>query len=76
MCPDTVVKDDPRVTKCLTANRESKSIEFKERFVPTDPSQALEVLKDIVAIANSGGGTLAIGITMRGTVAAPTSNPF
>jgi predicted HTH transcriptional regulator len=57
---------DPRITKCLTAKRESKSVEFKEQFQPTDPRQSLEVLKDIVAICNSGGGTLAIGITNDG----------
>jgi hypothetical protein len=57
---------DARVTKSLTAKRESKSIEFKEQFIPTDPRQSLEVLKDIVAISNSGGGTLVIGINNVG----------
>jgi predicted HTH transcriptional regulator len=66
MCPITIAKADSRLTKCLNAKRESKSVEFKELFTPTDASQALEVLKDIVAIANSGGGTLAIGINNAG----------
>lgn len=57
---------DARITKCLTAKRESKAVEFKEQFAPTDPRQALEVLKDIVAISNSGGGTLAVGISNAG----------
>jgi hypothetical protein len=57
---------DPRLAKCLTAKRESKSVEFKEQFLPTDPRQSLEVLKDIVAIANAGGGTLAVGIDNSG----------
>jgi hypothetical protein len=65
MCANTVT-EDPRVTKCLAAKRESKAVEFKQRFEPTDAQQALEVLKDIVAIANSGGGTLAIGINNAG----------
>ena len=60
------VAEDPRITKCLNAKRESKAVEFKEQFLPTDPRQALEVLKDIVAIANSGGGVLAIGINNTG----------
>ena len=59
---------DPRVAKCLSAKRESRAVEFKEAFTPTDPKQALEVLKDVVAIANSGGGTLAIGISNAGQV--------
>ncbi len=58
--------EDARVTKCLAANRESKSVEFKEQFLPSDARQSLEVLKDIVAIANSGGGTLAVGIDNSG----------
>jgi hypothetical protein len=58
--------DDVRISKCLAAKRESKSIEFKEQFLPTDPRQSLEVLKDIVAIANSGGGALTIGIDNSG----------
>ncbi len=58
--------EDARVTKCLTAKRESKAVEFKEQFDPTDNRQALEVLKDIVAICNAGGGTLAIGIDNAG----------
>ena len=57
---------DARVTKCLTAKRESRAVEFKEQFVPTDPRQSLEILKDIVAISNSGGGALAVGIDNAG----------
>ena len=57
---------DPRVTKCLSAKRESRSVEFKEQFAPSDARQCLEVLKDIIAIANSGGGTLAVGIDNAG----------
>lgn len=57
---------DARVTKCLTAKRESKGVEFKAQFDPTDPRQSLEVLKDIVAISNSGGGALAVGINNAG----------
>lgn len=64
--PDSAIQNDPRLTKCLTAKRESKSVEFKQEFLPTDPQQSLEILKDIVALANSGGGTLAIGIDNAG----------
>jgi hypothetical protein len=57
---------DDRILKCLAAKREPKSVEFKEQFEPTDARQSLEVLKDIIAIANSGGGALAIGIDNAG----------
>ena len=67
--------EDPRVTKCLTAKRESRAVEFKEQFDPTDNRQALEVLKDIVAICNAGGGTLAIGIDNAGKVCGSDVQP-
>jgi hypothetical protein len=58
--------EDPRVEKCLSAKRETKSVEFKQELQPGDPAQFLEILKDIIAIANSGGGTLAIGLDNSG----------
>jgi hypothetical protein len=54
--------EDARITRCLAAKRESRTVEFKSEFLPTDAGQAIELLKDIVAIANSGGGALAVGI--------------
>ena len=55
-----------RVEKCLSAKRESKAVEFKESFDPADAGSWCEILKDIVAIANSGGGAIAIGLDSRG----------
>jgi hypothetical protein len=66
---------DARITKCLTAKRESKAVEFKEQFLPTDPRQSLEVLKDIVAISNSGGGTLVVGINNAGVATGADVRP-
>lgn len=63
---DSVIAEDPRVKKCFAAKRESRAVEFKEQFDPADARQSLELLKDIVAISNSGGGTLAIGINNSG----------
>jgi len=53
---------DLLLSRCIAAKRESKSIEFKAQFSPTDPRDSVELLKDIVAIANSGGGAIAIGL--------------
>lgn len=58
---------DSRVEKCLNAKRESKTVEFKESFDPANAGGWCEILKDIVAIANSGGGAIAIGLDSRGT---------
>jgi schlafen family protein len=55
------------IQRALTAKRESKYIEFKEDFDPNSPGQWCEVIKDIVAIANSGGGVVVFGLDNLGT---------
>lgn len=55
------------VPKAAAARRESKYVEFKEQFDPTDNGEWLELLKDIVAIANIGGGAIVIGVRNDGT---------
>ena len=61
-----------RFEKALLATRESKRVEFKEGFDPALPGAWCEVLKDIVSIANSGGGVIIFGLSSRGV---PTGNP-
>ncbi|MBM4017507.1 MAG: ATP-binding protein [Planctomycetes bacterium] len=58
--------------KALLARRESKHVEFKDGFDPTLPGAWCEVIKDIVAIANSGGGFIVFGLNSKGV---PTGNP-
>ena len=55
------------IQKALTADRESKRIEFKREFDPTSRPQWCEVIKDVVAIANSGGGIIVFGLENDGT---------
>jgi hypothetical protein len=54
------------VKKVLNAKRESKSIEFKESLNVDSQGEWLEVIKDMVAIANSGGGVILIGVDNHG----------
>jgi predicted HTH transcriptional regulator len=61
------------IEKALTAKRESKHIEFKEGFDPALGQDWCETIKDIVAIANSGGGILVFGLTSRGV---PVDRPI
>lgn len=51
--------------KALSAKRESKHIEFKHSFDPTSMGEWCEVINDIVAIANSGGGIIVFGLETR-----------
>lgn len=50
----------------LAAKRESKHVEFKESFDPAASADWCELIKDIVAIGNSGGGYLVFGLDSRG----------
>jgi len=60
------------IQKALSAKRESKYIEFKQGFDPTSPREWCELIKDIVAIANSGGGIIVFGL---GNTGIPTEDP-
>src|ERR1039457_6377365 len=57
------------VEKALAAKRESKHIEFKRSFDPASIGEWCEVIKDIVAIANSGGGIIVFGLDSDGVPA-------
>jgi hypothetical protein len=48
------------------AKRESKHIDFKERIDLDQPRDWVEIIKDIVAMANSGGGCILFGVTNNG----------
>jgi hypothetical protein len=54
------------IEKVLSARRESKHIEFKGALDFTAPGAWPEIVKDIVAFANSGGGAIAIGLDNSG----------
>lgn len=52
--------------EALSATRETRSVEFKEGFDPADRRSLCETLKDILALANSGGGVMVIGVDNTG----------
>lgn len=54
------------VDKGLKAKRESKYIDFKRSFDPESMGEWCELIKDIVAMANTGGGAILIGIENNG----------
>lgn len=59
--------EDERLTQARSATHESKALEFKGQFDPTDPRELVEVVKDLVAIANSGGGAIVVGLSTNAT---------
>jgi len=55
------------ILQALKAKRESKRLDFKSRFDVSGPQEWCELLKDIVAMANSGGGLILIGCNNDGS---------
>ncbi len=54
------------VDKGLKARRESKFVDFKRSFDPDSNGEWCELVKDIVAMANSGGGVILVGLDNAG----------
>jgi hypothetical protein len=54
------------VKECLEKTSESKEIEFKSSFDPKDELHVLNIVREIVAIANSGGGYIVFGVDNSG----------
>ncbi len=52
--------------KARHAKRESKYVDFKGRFGVDSSGDWIELVKDIVAMANSGGGVVLIGVKNNG----------
>ncbi|HCI04007.1 TPA: hypothetical protein DE059_03705 [Candidatus Peribacteria bacterium] len=50
------------IQKALKAKRESKTIDFKGSLDLAEPHSWCEIIKDIVAMANSGGGVILVGL--------------
>jgi hypothetical protein len=58
---------DDHLERAKTAKRESKYLDFKESFDPKSDGEWCELLKDLVAMANSGGGVVVVGVKNNGT---------
>ena len=54
------------IEQALGARRESKRVEFKEKF-SSDKRGWCELLKDVFALSNSGGGIILFGVDNTGT---------
>ena len=57
------------VGRAETAEKESKYLDFKSAFDPDSTVEWAEVIKDIVAFANSGGGVIVFGVNDDGSTA-------
>ena len=55
------------IARAQTATSESKSLDFKQEFDLSSAEAWCGIIKDIVAIANSGGGIIVVGLLNDGT---------
>ena len=58
------------------AKRESKYVDFKEQFDPRVEGEWIELIKDFVAMANSGGGVVVVGIRNDGSASGADLRPI
>lgn len=61
-----MLKED--VQSAIEHGSESVSVEYKSTFDPSSNADWVEIVKDIVALANSGGGVIIFGIDDTGNV--------
>jgi hypothetical protein len=61
------------IDRALAAKRESKTVDFKRSFDADGAADWCEIVKDLVAMANSGGGVILIGVEDDGSPAPPGS---
>jgi hypothetical protein len=64
------------IQKAISAKRESKHVEFKRSFDPDSPQDWCEIIKDTIAIANSGGGIILFGVDNVGTPCGAMLDPI
>jgi hypothetical protein len=54
--------------RARNSKKETKQIEFKRGFDPSSNGEWCEIIKDVVAIANSGSGIIVFGVNDDGTL--------
>jgi hypothetical protein len=68
----SIGRHQPSLTdRALHAKRESRTVDFKRSFDPESPGDWCELIKDLVAMANSGGGHILIGVEDAGATGQP-----
>jgi hypothetical protein len=59
--------DAELIAAALSATRARKDVAFKREFLDQAPGAWLELLRDLAAMANSGGGVIVLGLEVDGT---------
>ena len=67
--------EDRRLARAREGKRETQNLDFKEQFDPNSKEHWCEVVKDLVAMANSGGGVIVFGVRDDATPAKTDIGP-
>lgn len=70
------IKMNNLINKAVAAERESRHIDFKSKVDFSEPGTWCELIKDLIAMANSGGGAIVIGCDNSGTPLAGDLSPI
>lgn len=62
-------RQETSIERAQRAKRETRSLDFKECFDPDSAADWTELVKDFMAMANSGGGIIVVGVCNDGTAA-------
>lgn len=57
-----------KVRELLTLGRESAKLDFKRGYDPSSTAEKVEIVKDLVAMANTAGGYIVVGVADDGTL--------
>jgi len=68
-------KSKALLTRASEAKRESKYVDFKGRFDPDVEGEWIELIKDFVAMANTGGGVVVVGVANDGSASGEPVEP-
>jgi hypothetical protein len=71
-----MAKRPSHLERAQTATRESKFVDFKGHFDVTSDGEWCEIIKDVVAFANSGGGVILFGIADDGQMTGYDPTPL
>lgn len=63
------------LVRATVGRRELRYLEFKEQFDPKSDGEWLELIKDLVAISNIGGGVVVIGLRNDGSLSGANVQP-
>jgi Putative DNA-binding domain len=74
-CNAVTPSPENHLKRARAAKRESKWLDFKEGFDPSSEAEWCELLKDLLAMANSGGGVVVVGVKNNGKASGVSVKP-